>query len=296
MSGERTIITCALTGAQQGKTASPALPEQPDEIIAQSLEAWRAGAAILHLHARDANGKASGDPAIFRRITGGLREAGCEAVLNLSTGGAVAGLSIDQRLAVVPELKPEIASFSVGGGSMLGRWDETAGEWLNDRFVPLFSSHAELERVARMFQANGTRPELEVYHSGMLNNIAALDARGVLQKPLLVNLVTGIPGECNPGTVRNLLYLVDGLPPGSCWLVSAIGARNHFRLLGAVVAMGGHIRVGLEDNLYLERGRLAASNGEIVEKAVRMLRDLGGEPASPAEARKILDLKGGDAA
>ena len=129
----------------------------------------------------------------------------------------------------------------------------------------------------------------------MLNNIQALDARGVLDKPLLVNLVTGIPGECNPGTVRNLQYLVDGLPPGSCWLVAAIGARNHFRLLGAVVAMGGHIRVGLEDNLYIERGRLAASNGEIVEKAVRILRDLGGEPASPAEARAILDFAEGEA-
>ena len=293
MASDRTIITCALTGAQQGKAANPALPEQPDEIIAQGLEAWRAGAAILHLHARDAEGKASGDPAIFRQITEGLRAAGCEAILNLSTGGAVAGLSIEQRLAVVPELKPEIASFSVGGGSMLGRWDESAGEWINDRFVTLFSSHAELERVARLFKDNGTRPELEVYHSGMLNNIAALDARGVLQKPLLVNLVTGIPGECNPGTVRNLLYLVDHLPPGSCWLVAAIGARNHYRLLGAVVAMGGHVRVGLEDNLYLERGRLAASNGEIVEKAVRILHDLGGEPASPTDARQILELKGG---
>ena len=293
MASDRTIITCALTGAQQGKAANPALPEQPDEIIAQGLEAWRARAAILHLHARDENGKASGEPAIFRQITEGLREAGCDAILNLSTGGAVAGLSIEQRLAVVPELKPEIASFSVGGGSMLGRWDESAGEWINDRFVTLFSSHAELERVARLFKDNGTRPELEVYHSGMLNNIAALDARGVLQKPLLVNLVTGIPGECNPGTVRNLLYLVDHLPPGSCWLVAAIGARNHYRLLGAVVAMGGHVRVGLEDNLYLERGRLAASNGEIVEKAVRILHDLGGEPASPTDARQILELKGG---
>ncbi len=293
MASDRTIITCALTGAQQGKAANPALPEQPDEIIAQGLEAWRAGAAILHLHARDENGKASGEPAIFRQITEGLREAGCDAILNLSTGGAVAGLSIEQRLAVVPELKPEIASFSVGGGSMLGRWDESAGEWINDRFVTLFSSHAELERVARLFKDNGTRPALEAYHSGMLNNIAALDARGVLQKPLLVNLVTGIPGECNPGTVRNLLYLVDHLPPGSCWLVAAIGARNHYRLLGAVVAMGGHVRVGLEDNLYLERGRLAASNGEIVEKAVRILHDLGGEPASPTDARQILELKGG---
>jgi uncharacterized protein (DUF849 family) len=288
---DRTIVTCALTGAQQGKSANPALPEQPEEIVAQGLEAWRAGAAILHIHARDANGRATGDVAVFRKIVEGLRAAGCDAVLNLSTGGAVAGLALEERLKVIPELKPEIASFSVGSGSLLGRWDEPAGRWVNDRFVALFGSHAELERVARLFREHGTRPELEVYHSGMLNNIAALHARGVLAEPLLVNLVMGIPGECTRATVKNLLFFVEGLPAGAQWLVSAIGARNHFRMLGAVLAMGGHVRVGLEDNLYAAPGRLARSNGEIVEKAVRLLRELGVEPASPAQAREILKLE-----
>jgi uncharacterized protein (DUF849 family) len=287
-----TILTCALTGAQQGKEANPALPEQPDEIVAQGLEAWRAGAAVLHIHARDADGKATSDLAVFRRITEGLRETGCDAVLNLSTGGAVAGLPLDERVRVVPELRPEIASFSVGGGSLLGRWDGDAGAWTGDRFVPLFGSHAELERVARIFLDNGVRPELEVYHAGMLNNVAALLDRGVLAEPLLVNIVMGIPGECTRATVKNLLHMVEGLPPGAQWLVSAIGARNHFRMLGAVLAMGGHARIGLEDNLYIERGRLAASNGEIVAKAVQIMRDLGAEPASPAEARAILKLTG----
>ena len=289
---ERVIVTCALTGAQQGKAANPALPEQPDEIIAQGLEAWRAGAAILHLHARDANGRATGDVAVFRRIAEGLRDAGCDAVLNLSTGGAVAGLALEERLKVIPDLKPEIASFSVGSGSLLGRWDEPSGRWVNDRFVALFGSHAELERVARFFREHGTRPELEVYHSGMLNNIAALHARGALAEPLLVNLVMGIPGECTRATVKNLLFFVEGLPAGAQWLVSAIGARNHFRMLGAVLAMGGHVRVGLEDNLYLSPGRLAQGNGEIVDKAVRIVRDIGFEPASSGEARVILKLTG----
>ncbi len=292
----KTIVTCALTGAQQGKAANPALPEQPDEIIAAGLDAWRAGAAILHLHARDTAGKASSDVELFRRIVDGLREGGCDAVLNLSTGGAVAGLPLEERIKLVPELKPDIGSFSVGGGSMLGTFDESAGEWVRDRFVQLFSSHAEMEQVARVFRDNGTRPELEVYHSGMLNNIAALCDRGVLERPLLVNFVMGIPGECTKATVKNLLYLVEGLPAGSEWLVSAIGARNHFRMLGAVIAMGGHIRVGLEDNVYLSKGRLAASNAELVEKAVRVLGDLGGEPATPAEARDILGLKNGASA
>lgn len=293
---DRVIVTCALTGAQQGKSASPALPEQPDEIVAQGLAAWRAGAAILHIHARDPSGRPTGDATVFRRIVEGLRAQGCDAVLNLTTGGAVAGLSLEERLRVIPELKPEIASFSVGGGSLLGRWDETQAKWVNDRFVALFGSHAELERVARIFRQHGTKPELEVYHSGMLNNIAALQARGVLTEPLLVNIVMGIPGECTRATVKNLVFLVEGLPAGTQWLVSAIGARNHFRMLGAVIALGGHVRVGLEDNLYFAPNRLAGSNGEIVEKAVRILRELGVEPAAPDEARKLLKLQGGRAA
>lgn len=289
----KTIVTCALTGAQQGKDANPALPEQPDEIIAAGLDAWRAGAAILHLHARDKDGKATGDVGTFRQIVEGLRDAGCDAVLNLTTGGAVAGLSVDERLQILPELKPEIASFSVGGGSMLGRYDAKSETWKGDRFVQLFTSNAELERVARLFQDNNVRPELEVYHTGMLNNIEILHGLGVLDEPLLVNIVMGIPGECLKPTVKNLLYVVEGLPEGAQWLVSAIGARNHFRMLGAVLAMGGHVRVGLEDNVYLNRGELAPSNAAIVEKAVRLIRELGGELASPAETREILQLPGG---
>jgi len=288
-----TIVTCALTGAQQGKGTYPALPEQPDEIISQGLDAWRAGAAILHLHARDENGKASSDVAIFRRIVDGLRDAGCDAVLNLSTGGAVAGLPLDQRIRLVPELKPEIASFSVGGGSMLGRYDRSNNAWVGDRFVQLFTSHGEMEHVARVFADNSTRPELEVYHAGMLNNITALLEIGALDDPLLVNFVMGISGECTKATVKNLLFMTEGLPVGAQWLVSAIGASNHFRMLGAVLAMGGHIRVGLEDNVYIGRGELAASNGQIVEKAVRILREIGGEPATPDETRAILNLSGG---
>lgn len=291
----KVIVTCALTGAQQGKEVNPNVPEQPEEVIAQGVEAWRAGAAILHIHARDKNGKATSDVAVFSRIVEGLRERGCNAVINLTTGGAVAGLSLDERLRVVPELRPDIASFSVGSGSLLGRYDENTGAWVRDRFVQLFSSHAELERVARVFLDSNVRPELEVYHAGMLNNIGSLMARGALAEPLLVNLVMGIPGEVTRATVKNMLFLVEGLPPGSRWLVSAIGARNHFRMLGAAVAMGGHVRVGMEDNIYIAHGELARSNGQIVEKAVRILRELGVEPANPDEAREILNLRKGDA-
>jgi len=287
----KTIITCALTGAQQGKESNPNLPEQPDEIIEQGLGAWRAGAAVLHIHARDNAGRATADVAVFAQIVAGLRSAGCDALLNLTTGGAVAGIPLTDRIRVVPELRPDIASFSVGGGCLLGRWDESTQSWTGDRFVSLFNSHAELESVARTFQDNSVKPELEVYHSGMLNNIDALLQRGVLEQPILVNFVMGIPGECTRATVKNLQFLVEGLPSGSNWLVSAIGARNQFRMLGAIVAMGGHVRVGLEDNVYLSPGRLARSNAELVDKAVRILREVGTTPATPDEARIILQTR-----
>jgi len=288
----RIIVTCALTGAQQGKEANPNLPEQPDEIIAQAVEAWRAGAAILHIHARDKKGKATADVEVFRTIVDGIKAKGCDAVINLTTGGAVAGLPLEERIAVVPALTPEIASFSVGGGALLGRHDPHEGGWINDRWVPLFSSHAELERVARIFQEHDTRPELEVYHAGMMNNVRDLDRIGALDHPMLVNFVTGIPGEITPSTVKDLVFLVDHLPEGAVWQVTSIGARNHFRMIGAVLAMGGQVRVGMEDNVYIGPGELAQSNGQIVERAVRIIRELGFEPASPDEARQLLSLRG----
>ncbi len=286
------IVTCALTGAQQGKEANPNLPEQPDEIITQAVEAWNAGAAILHLHARDAQGRATADVETFRTIVEGIRDAGCDAVLNLTTGGAVAGLPLEDRIRVVPALRPEIASFSVGGGSLLGRYDGRREAWVNDRFVPLFSSHAELERVARVFQEHDVRPELEVYHPGMLNNVRDLIERDALDTPMLVNFVTGIPGEITEATVRNVVFMVDQLPADAVWQVSAIGARNHFRMVGAVLAMGGQVRVGMEDNVYIGPGEPARSNGQIVSKAVRIIREIGFEPASPDEARARLRLSG----
>ena len=286
------IITCALTGAQQGKEANPNLPEQPEEIVSQGVEAWRAGAAVLHIHARGPDGRATSDPAVFRRIVDGLRGAGCDAVLNLSTGGAIAGLPLSERLRVVTDLRPEVASFSAGGGCLIGRYDAASDRWSRDRFVPLFASHAEMEQVARLFQESDVRPELEVYHAGMINNVRALLARGALAEPLLVNLVTGIPGECTEPTVRNLVFLVGDLPPGAQWSVSSIGGRNHFRMLGAVIAMGGHVRVGMEDSVYVAPGERARNNGQMVEKAVRILREIGVDPASPDDARQVLRLRG----
>lgn len=284
------IVTCALTGAQQGKEANPHLPEQPAEIIEQGLAAWRAGAAILHIHARDKNGKPTGDVNIFTEIVEGLRSADCDAILNLSTGGAVAGIPLQERLKIIPEIKPEIASFSLGSGCLLGRYDYAQKEWLRDRYVPLFPTYKEMATTAEFFQGNGTKPEIEIYHAGMINNLKTLDRIGVFTHPMLVNLVMGIPGEVSPAEVKDLIYLVDSLPQNANWHVTGIGGKNHFRITMAAVLLGGNLRVGMEDNLYIERGVLADNNAQLVEKAVRLLNELGESPASPAEARSILGL------
>jgi 3-keto-5-aminohexanoate cleavage enzyme len=283
----KVIITCALTGAQQGKEANPNLPEQPDEIIRQAVECWRAGAAIVHIHARDARGKATSDVAVFRRIVEGIRAAGCDVVINLTTGGAIAGLPLRERIAVVPALKPEIASFSVGA-AMVGKYDAEKQKWARDFTMPI--SYADMEVIARTMLEHGVRPELEVYDAGMLNNIAILREQGWLSDPLWINFVMGIPGQVTVATPRNLLHLVENLPENAQWTVSAIGGRAHWQMVALAMILGGHARTGLEDNVFIERGTLASGNAQMVEKAVRIAREIGREIATPAEAREMLGL------
>lgn len=188
--------------------------------------------------------------------------------------GAVAGLPLQERIRVVPELKPEIASFSVGGGALLGRYDAEKKQWVRDQFVPLVQSYAEMEQIARTFLENGVKPELEVYSTPFLNNVWTLKNMGLLQEPLLINLVTNIPGECIPWAPKNILFLVESLPPNSQWMVTAIGGKVHFASAAFCMAMGGHVRLGLEDNVYISKGVLAKSNAELVEKAVRIASEI----------------------
>lgn len=286
--GDKLIITAALTGAQQGKQANPHLPEQPEEIVRQAIECWRAGTAIVHLHARDERGRATTDVRVFRRIIEGIRAAGCDVVLNLTTGGAIAGLPLAERLAVVPELRPEIASFSVGA-AMVGRYDAAGKRWARDFTMPI--AYADMETIARTMLEHGVRPELEVYDAGMLNNVAMLREQGWLADPLWVNFVMGIPGQVTAATPKNLLHVVESLPPGARWLTSVIGGRAHWAMAAVAMALGGHVRTGLEDNVYVERGVLASGNAPMVEKMVRLAREIGREVATPDEARETLGLR-----
>ncbi|CAG0997002.1 partial 3-keto-5-aminohexanoate cleavage enzyme, partial [Anaerolineae bacterium] len=214
--------------------------------------------------------------------------ANCDVVINLTTGGAIAGLPLHERIAVVPELKPEIASFTVGA-AMVGRYDVEKKRWARDFTMPI--SYADMEIIARTMLENNVHPELEVYDAGMLNNVAILREQGWLSDPLWINFVMGLAGQVTPATPKNLQHLVASLPPNALWLVSTIGGRMHWAMAAVAMALGGNVRTGLEDNVYIERGALANGNAQMVEKMARIAREIGREIATPDETRKILQLK-----
>jgi len=282
---DKLIITAALTGAQQGKETNPNLPEQPEEIIQQALECWEAGAAVVHIHARDITGRPTADPEIFRQIVNGIR-AQSNVVICLSTGGA-AKLSLDQRIGMVPALRPEMASFNIGS-TMTGRYDFRKRRWLSD--FTLSQSYSDLEHIARVMLEAGTKPEIEIYDSGMINNALLLHDIGVLQAPMHFSFVMGIPGQINAPTPKQLLLLSELIPQGSTWQAIGIGVHQ-FPMITMAIVMGGHVRVGMEDNLYLSRGVMAQRNAQFVEKAVRIAMELGRPVATPDEARTILGLR-----
>jgi len=282
---EKLIITAALTGAQQGKEANPNLPEQPEEIIRHAIECWEAGAAMVHIHARDREGKPTAEPKVFKEISDGIK-AKTDLVICLSTGGA-AKISLEQRIGMVPALKPELASFN-NGSTMTGRYDFKKRKWISD--FTLSQSYSDLEKIARTMLEAGTKPEIEIYDPGMINNALLLEKIGAIVKPMHFSFVMGIPGQINTPIPKHLLYLSENLPEGSTWQVIGIGIHQ-FPMVTMGMLLGGHVRVGMEDNLYLSRGVMAENNAQLVEKAVRIAREIGRPLATPDEARKILSLK-----
>jgi 3-keto-5-aminohexanoate cleavage enzyme len=282
---EKLIITAALTGAQQGKDTNPNLPEQPEEIIQQAIECREAGAAIVHIHARDREGKPTADPGIFKEISDGIR-AKTDLVICLSTGGA-AKISLKERIGMVPALKPELASFNIGT-TMTGRYDFENQKWLSD--FTLSQSYSDLELIARTMLESGTKPEIEIYDPGMINNAVLFEKIGALVKPMHFSFVMGIPGQINTPTPKHLLYLSEALPEGTTWQVIGIGIHQ-FPLVTMGMLMGGHVRVGMEDNLYISRGVMAKNNAQFVEKIARIAREIGRSVATPDEAREILGMK-----
>jgi 3-keto-5-aminohexanoate cleavage enzyme len=273
------IITCALTGGIHGKEANPNLPEQPDEIVAQGVAAWRAGAAILHIHARKPDGTSTMDPAVF----GELHERLCaetDAVIQLTTGGSPT-LPVESRLNTVL-LAPEMTSLNLGLMNFFIRGEQV-----------FFSNHrSDIERFAAEMRARGVKPELEAYNEAMIEEAEHLIARGLLTPPYVINCVLHTPTQGGSrGTPRNLLHMVERMPPGAVVNVSSMG-RTQLPITTMALAMGLNVRVGMEDNVYYRRGELVENNARLVERTVRIARELELRPATPAETRAALGLRG----
>jgi 3-keto-5-aminohexanoate cleavage enzyme len=270
--GETAIVTCAVVGAEVTRAQSPAIPYTPEEIAAAALEAWRAGAAVVHLHARHPDGRPSQEASHFREIVDRIRSAGCDVVIQCSTGGAV-GMGVEERLG---SLVPGAEMATLNMGTM---------NFGDDVFV---NARPDIVRIAGRIRERGLLAECEVYDAGMLETLRWLLDRDLLARPYHVQFVLGVPGGMS-GTERNLRFLVEGLPEPAHWTVAGIG-RFEMPMAEAALRLGGHVRVGLEDNLYLSKGVPARGNGELVEAAMRLVRAAGREPATPARAREILGL------
>lgn len=267
---EKLIITVALTGAEVTKEQNPNLPVTPAEIAADAVAVRNAGAAMVHVHGRLPDGTPTQDKSVYSEI---LREikARTDVIVQTSTGGAV-GMAAEERLQPV-SLKPEMASLTTGTVNF-GR----------DVF---WNSPEIIEQFARAMVAQGVVPEIECFDMGHIENALSLVKQGILTLPLHFDFVMGVPGGIAP-TIRNLLHMAESLPGGCTWSVAGVG-RAQLPLAAASILMGGHVRVGLEDNLYYSKGVLA-TNAMLVERVVRIAHELGREPATPDDARRILRL------
>lgn len=302
----RVIITCAVTGAIHTPSMSPHLPVTPEQIAESAIGAAKAGASILHLHARDPeDGRPSPDPEIFRQFLGQIRSQ-TDAVINITTGGA-ATMSIEERIAGPLSLQPEMCSLNMGSMNFglypaLDRFDQWQHDWeipyLDGSRDRIFrNTFSDIEAILNQLgKGCGTRFEYECYDVGHLYNLAHFVDRGLIKPPFFVQTIFGVLGGIGPD-VENLLHMrriADRLfGQDYHWSILAAGRhQTSFVTTGAI--NGGHVRVGLEDNLYLSKGVLAESNAAQVRKISRILHELSLEVATPAETREMLALKGAD--
>ncbi|MHB8611789.1 MAG: beta-keto acid cleavage family enzyme [Candidatus Dormibacteraceae bacterium] len=278
----KVIVSAALTGVLATREQCPAIPYSPKEIGEEAKRAADAGAAIVHIHARNPQGGPDWSVETFAEIFSEVR-ARTDAIVNFSTGAV--GLPAEERIAHIRELKPEMAALNMGSMNYAIYSEKKKAFYHDHVFANPFR---DIQLFLETMKAAGVRPEMECFDAGHIGNIRPLIDLGVLDAPYQFSLIMGVLGGI-PGTTRHLVDQVDSLPRGSHWQVIGIGL-NQWPLVAAALAMGGNVRVGLEDNFYLEQGKMASSNGDLVEKACHLARELGREVASIAEARTQLDL------
>ena len=302
---QKFILNCAVTGAIHTPTMAPYLPVRPEDIAAQAIAAAEAGASTVHVHARDPkSGMPTGNTDIMGEIVSTIH-AKSDVIICITTGGGM-NMTVDERVAAVPVFKPELASCNLGSMNFaLFPVLEKIKEWKYDwepqylemsRDFIFRNTFADLERILTIFEASGTKPEFEAYDIGHLHNAHHFFSKGRIQTPFYVQFVTGILGGI-ASTIPHLVHMKQTGESlfGSKFMFSTIGAGRHeFPLATTSMLLGGGARVGLEDNIWLAAGQMAKSNAELVEKMVRIAKELGYEPASPDETRQMLKLKGRD--
>jgi len=299
------IITAAITGAIHTPSMSSYLPITPEQIADHAIGACRAGAAVVHIHVRNPQtGQPTNDPELFERVFKRIKQ-NCDVIIMSTTGGSP-DQTLEQRIAVVPKFKPELASFNAGTVNLASfeavkmkvewkfPWEKPFLLWTKDH--PFTNTWTSLEEYSRAFEAVGTKAEVEIYDVAMLSTVDYLVQRGFLKKPVQLQFVMGIMGGI-PATIPNLQFLYDTargyFGNDFIWSVCATG-KNQFRIGTVAMLMGGNVRVGMEDSLFAGKGKMAQSNAEQVEKMVRIANELDIEVATPAEARQILGVKGLD--
>jgi 3-keto-5-aminohexanoate cleavage enzyme len=271
---DKLIITAAICGAEVMKEHNPAVPYTVEEIVREAKSAYDAGAAIVHLHVRRDDGTPTQDKERCKECIDAINNVIPDVILIPSTGGAV-GMTAEERLQPT-ELFPEMATLDCGTCNF--------GDEVFENTMPMMRDFGK-----RMIE-NKIKPEFECFEMGHLDTALNMVKKGLLPgHPMQINFVLGVPG-CTPATVSNLCWMVNAIPSDATWTVTGVG-KSEFPMAAAAIAMGGNVRVGFEDNVYLEKGVLAKSNGELVAKVVRIAKELGRGIATPDEARRILNLK-----
>ena len=270
---EKLIITAAISGAEVTKDHNPAVPYTIEEMVREAKSAYDAGAAVIHVHVRHDDGTPTQSKERFKEVLDAIKKEVPDAIIIPSTGGAV-GMTADERLGPT-ELFPEMATLDCGTCNF--------GDEVFENTMPMMRAFGK-----RMLD-NKIKPEYECFEMGHLDTIIKMAEKGqVPAGKMQFNFVLGVLG-CTPATAGNLEWLVKAIPQGSTWTATGVG-RTSYTLAATAISMGGHVRVGFEDNIYLSKGILAKSNGELVSKVVELAKLLGRPIASPAEARQILGL------
>ncbi|ACB85474.1 3-keto-5-aminohexanoate cleavage protein [Natranaerobius thermophilus] len=270
---EKLIITAAISGAEATKEDNPNIPVTAEELAEEAIKAEEAGASIIHLHVRDEDGTPTQSKEVFKKAIDAMKERGVTAIIQPSTGGA-AGMSFEERAQPV-ELSPEMATLDCGTTNF--------GDAIFVNDLPM------MREFAQSMKKSNILPELECFEPGHVYNALQLNKEGLLPEHLHFDMVLGVPGAMK-ASLKNLMFMVDLIPEDATWTVAGVG-RHELPLATHAILMGGHVRVGFEDNIYYKKGVLAESNAQLVERIVRLANELDREVATPDEAREILKIK-----